>query len=82
MSIANSFCRSRIARFVNSPAGRIARVVAGCALIVWGYMNRINTAGIILMAVGVAPVMTGSLNLCLIGALLGAPIRGRAYGQR
>jgi hypothetical protein len=79
MSIGQSFCRSHFARFVNSSAGRIARVAAGCALIVWGYMSRADNTGIILMALGAAPVITGTLNLCLIGALLaphsaGAPM--------
>lgn len=82
MSIAESFCRSPFARFVNSSAGRIARVAAGCALIVLGYMSRANGTGIILMTVGAAPVITGTLNLCVIGALLGAPLSGRAYQCR
>ena len=82
MSIAQSFCRSRFARFVNSSAGRIARVAAGCALIALGYMSRDNATGTILMTVGAAPVVTGTLNLCMIGALLGAPLSGRAYERR
>jgi hypothetical protein len=35
MSVAETFGRLGFARFVNSPAGRVARVVAGLALIGW-----------------------------------------------
>jgi hypothetical protein len=74
MSLVESFGRSRFARFINSSSGRSARVVAGFALIAWAYMSLGGTTGIILMAVGLVPLATGTLNLCLISALLGGPI--------
>ena len=76
MSIAESFGRSHFARFINSPAGRVVRVVAGIALIGWGYLNLGSTIGIILIVVGLVPLAAGALNLCLISALLGGPISG------
>ena len=76
MSIAESFGRSAFAQFVNSPAGRIARLVAGIGLIAWGYTLRDNSTGIILMVVGLVPLAAGAFDLCLISALLGGPIGG------
>jgi hypothetical protein len=73
MSIAESFGRSGFAKFINSPAGRIARIVVGLALIVWGY----TIGGIVLMIIGLIPFAAGALDLCLISALLGGPISGK-----
>lgn len=76
MSIAESFGRSRFAQFVNSPAGRLARVVTGAGLIGWGYTQRSTVTGLVFMAVGLVPLAAGSFNLCFISALLGGPISG------
>lgn len=76
MSIATSFGRSRFAKFINSPAGRVVRVIAGLALIGWGYLWLGSVTGIILIALGFVPLTAGAFNLCLISALLGGPIRG------
>ena len=73
MSIAESFGKSGFAKFINSPAGRIARIVVGLALIVWGY----TIGGIVLMIIGLIPFAAGALDLCLISALLGGPISGK-----
>jgi Protein of unknown function (DUF2892) len=80
MSIAESFGRSPFARFINSTAGRLARVIAGLALIGVGYVGLGGTAGIVVAAVGMVPLTTGSLNWCLISALLGGPINGARIG--
>jgi len=76
MSLAESFARTGFARFVNSPAGRIARVIAGLGLIGWGYTQRAGSAGIVFMVVGLIPLAAGAFDLCLISALLGGPISG------
>jgi Inner membrane protein YgaP-like, transmembrane domain len=76
MSLSESFAHTSFARFVNSPAGRIARIVVGFGLIGWGYAQRTAPAGIVLMLVGLIPLAAGMFNLCLISALLGGPIRG------
>ena len=78
MSLAHGFAQTGFARFTNSPAGRVARIVAGFALIVWGYTGRAGLAGFVLMAVGLVPLVAGSLDLCLMSALLGGPISGAA----
>jgi hypothetical protein len=76
MSLAESFARTPFARFINSPAGRIARAVVGLAIIGWGYTQRTGSTGIILMVVGLIPLAAGVFHLCLISALLGGPISG------
>ena len=76
VSLAESFGRSRFAQFINSPAGRLARLVAGVGLIAWGYTQRGTGTGLVFMAVGLVPLAAGALNLCLISALLGGPISG------
>ena len=81
MSIAESFGRSGVARFINSPIGRIARLVAGAAILAWGFTRRESMLGIVLMVVGLVPLAAGAFNLCLISALLGGPIRGAEVGK-
>ena len=76
MSIAESFGRSGFAKFINSPAGRIARVVVGIGLIVWGYTQLNTGTGIVLIVIGLVPLVAGGFDLCLISALLGGPISG------
>lgn len=76
MSIAESFGQSGFAQFVNSPTGRVVRLVAGLCLIGWGYTQRTSGTGVVLMAVGLVPLAAGAFDLCFISALLGGPIKG------
>jgi hypothetical protein len=76
MSLAESFGQSGFARFVNSPAGRVARILVGLILIGWGYFQSVGSARIILIVVGLVPLAAGVFHLCLISALLGGPISG------
>lgn len=62
--------------FIASPAGRIIRIVAGLALIAWGLLGIGGTNGYILAAVGLAPMLTGLLDICLLAPLLGYPLSG------
>jgi len=83
MSIAESFGRSGFARFVNSPVGRIARLVVGIVLIIWGYTQLNTGTGIVLIVIGLVPLAAGAFDLCLISALLGGPISGaRIRGKK
>ena len=77
MSLAQSFAQSTFARFINSPAGRITRVIAGLLLVVWGCMHLGQSDGPIFILVGLIPLATGAFDLCLISALLGGPISGK-----
>ena len=65
------------ARFMASPLGRGIRVVAGLAMIVAGLVIG-SAGGYVLAAVGVLPVMTGLLNVCVIAPMLQAPFSGKA----
>jgi hypothetical protein len=83
MSVAESFGKSGFAKFINSPAGRIARVVVGIIFIVWGYTQLASGNGIVLIIIGLIPLAAGALDLCLISALLGGPIIGKKVrGQK
>jgi hypothetical protein len=83
MSLAESFARSGFAGFINSPAGRFARIVVGLVLLGFGYGLRGGAAGIVLMVIGLVPLVAGAFNLCLISALLGGTISGaRIAGER
>jgi len=82
MSLAESFGQTAFARFVNSPAGRVLRVVVGLGLIAWGYSLRATNAGLALMVVGLVPLAAGTFNWCVISALLGGPLDGARVGKR
>ena len=77
MRLSESFARTGFARFINSPAGRITRIVAGIAIIIWGYTNLPAISGVVTMALGCVPLVFGSMDWCLIAPLLGGPISGR-----
>lgn len=64
--------------FMARPAGRLLRIAAGLAIIAWGWSQRGETTGTILMVVGLVPLLAGVLNLCLIAPIIGAPFSGRA----
>jgi hypothetical protein len=81
MSMAESFGKSAFARFINSPMGRVFRIVVGLALIYWGYTLRAGTGGIILMVVGLVPLAAGAFDLCVVSALLGGPLSGARIRQ-
>ncbi len=76
MSLAESFAQSGLAGFINSPAGRVARIVVGLVLIAWGYSLPGGVARVVLMVVGLVPLVAGVFHLCLVSALLGGPISG------
>ena len=81
MSMAQSFAQTGFARFINSPAGRILRVVAGLGVIGYGYVHRAETTGMALMFVGLVPLAAGTFDWCLVSALLGGPLSGARIGK-
>ena len=76
MSLAESFGRSAFARFINTSAGRVVRILAGVVLIGWGYIQLPEIVGIVLIVLGLVPLIAGIFHMCLISALLGGPISG------
>ena len=65
------------AMFMASGAGRLLRIVAGIAIIAWGWSRHEQTVGIILMVVGLVPLLAGVFNVCVIAPIIGAPFAGR-----
>lgn len=66
----------RFAEFMSSPLGRGLRVVMGGLMVYLGLSVVGGVGGTILAAAGVVPIATGLLNVCILGPLLGAPMRG------
>jgi hypothetical protein len=64
--------------FMARPAGRLIRIIAGLALIGWGWSMRGTTTGTVLIVVGIVPILAGVFNFCLIAPIIGAPFSGRA----
>jgi hypothetical protein len=70
------FNRSGFSRILNSPAGRIFRLVAGTGFLVVGYVYRYDPLGILSMIWSVFPLSAGAFDICYISALLGGPLSG------
>ena len=71
-----AFNQSGFSKFLNSPAGRIFRLIAGAGFLAVGYVYRGHTLGVLSMAWGVLPLSAGALDICYISALLGGPLSG------
>jgi hypothetical protein len=76
MSRHETFNQSGLSKFLNSPAGRIFRLVAGAGFLVAGYVYRDHALGVLSMAWSVLPLSAGALDICFISAVLGGPLSG------
>ncbi len=76
MSAHEAFNRSAFSQFINSPAGRILRLVAGLGFLVVGFVYRGHTLGLLSMAFSVLPLSAGVFDVCYISAALGGPFSG------
>ena len=76
MSRHEAFNQSGLSKFLNSPAGRIFRLVAGTGFLVVGYIYRDHALGVLSMAWGALPLSAGALDICCISAVLGGPLSG------
>ncbi len=76
MSMNEAFNRSGFSKFINSPPGRIFRLVAGTGFLVVGYVYRDHALGLASMAWSVVPLSAGAFDLCYISAVLGGPVSG------
>ena len=74
--IEGSFNRSGFSRFLNSPGGRVFRLVAGLGFLAVGYLYRGHTLGVLSMVWSVFPLSAGAFDICYISALLGGPLSG------
>ena len=63
-------------KFMASTLGRVVRIIAGIALIAIG-LSMGNIGGIVLAVVGLVPLIAGTVDVCIISALLfGTPLQG------
>lgn len=75
--LAVNFNRSGFSRFLNSPGGRVFRVVAGIGFLVLGLVYRDNLLGILSLAWSILPLTAGAFDVCYISAALGGPFTGK-----
>jgi hypothetical protein len=62
--------------FMASSTGRIVRIVAGLALVVWGWLGLSGTTGAIVTIIGLVPLVAGIFDFCVFAPLFGAPLSG------
>jgi len=63
-------------KFMASTAGRVTRVIAGLALLLWGIMVLAGTTGIVVAIIGLVPLLAGLFDFCVFAPLFGAPLSG------
>jgi len=76
-NLENGFNRSGLSRFLNTPAGRIFRMVVGIGFVVVGYIFRDHVLGIVSILWGILPLTAGAFDICYVSAALGGPISGK-----
>ena len=60
--------------FMNKPFGRVARVAAGGALVVWGFaFSGGSVVGLTLGVIGILPLAMGLWGRCLPEFVIGRP---------
>jgi hypothetical protein len=62
--------------FMASSAGRVTRIVAGIALVAWGWFGLGGTTGMIVAIIGLVPLLAGLFDFCVFAPLFGAPLSG------
>ena len=76
MSRHESFNQSSFSKFLNSPAGRVFRFVAGIGFVVVGYFYRDHVLGILSILWGALAISAGAFDVCYISLALGGPFSG------
>ena len=82
MTWHETFNRSRFSHFINSPPGRVFRVVAGTAFLVVGFVFRHRSLGVLSMLWSVLPLTAGLFDVCYISVALGGPFSGAIIRDR
>ena len=82
MTWQETFNRSRFSHFLNSPAGRIFRVLAGAAFLIVGFVFRRYPLGVLSMLWSVLPLTAGFFDVCYISVALGGPFSGATIRDR
>jgi hypothetical protein len=75
--LAAAFNQSGFSRFLNSPAGRVFRIVAGMGFLILGLVFRDQLLGVLSLIWSVFPLSAGAFDICYISAALGGPLAGK-----
>jgi hypothetical protein len=67
----------RLVHFMQSAVGRLARIVAGLALIGVGFLVMHGVGGVIVAIVGLVPLFAGLAGICLFAPLVGYTLQGK-----
>jgi hypothetical protein len=81
----NWFAASWFGQSMASPVGRLVRIGAGIALIAVGLLVVGDVAGLLIAAVGLVPLLAGTIDICIFSRLFGGPLAGadiRACARR
>jgi hypothetical protein len=62
--------------FLASPAGRVIRLAAGAALVLWGVLGLTGAAAVVVIVIGLVPLLAGPLDFCVFAPVFGAPLSG------
>lgn len=62
--------------FLASGNGRIVRVLAGLALIVWGLFGLHGAVGTVIAVIGAVPFVAGLFDFCVFAPLFRLPLSG------
>ena len=76
-SLAAGFNQSGFSRFLNSPSGRVFRIVAGMGFLILGLVFRDHLLGVLSLIWSVFPLSAGAFDICYISAALGGPLAGK-----
>jgi len=74
--LEETFNHSGLSKFLNSPAGRIFRLVAGAGFLAVGYVYRGHVLGVLSMLWGALAMSAGAFDICFISVVLGGPLSG------
>ena len=64
----------KLVHVLQTPGGRLARIAVGVGVIITGVA--LGGGWLVLAAVGLAPLVAGSVGACLVAPLFHAPLRG------
>ncbi len=71
-----AFNGSGFSHFLNSPSGRIFRILAGIGFLILGLIFRDHLLGVLSLVWSVFPLSAGAFDICYISAALGGPLSG------
>jgi hypothetical protein len=74
----NWFAAGPAGQFMASGLGRAVRIAGGAGLIAGGLLAIGGTAGYVVAAIGLVPLLAGTFDTCVFSKLFGGPFSGAA----